>query len=223
MQVLSRQRDISLMNPRKPQISGACTYGSTGMPLRAVGCLWRRGCGFSLVELMITLAVAVMLTLIAIPSFTNISLTNKLTTTANDLVGAINSARMEAIKLDADTQVCSDSAASNTADTLGSGCSLTVQPGAVYVLTGGGTTATATPLLAAPPGITAPLQLNGSLIAVRFTGQGLGQTPGTSTPYTGPIVDICTSRISTNNHRVVTMTAGSILVTTSSSGACPSS
>ena len=180
----------------------------------------RRECGFTLVELMITLVVAVVLIVVAIPSFTNIIATNRLTTTGNDIVGAINSARMEAIKRNADTQVCSDSATINTSDTLGSKCG--VQTGAVVVLTGSGTTATASLLLAAPSGIVAPIQLSGDMKAVRFTGQGLGQAPGgTSVPYNGLIVDICTSQISTNNHRQINMATGSILSTTTTSGACP--
>lgn len=181
----------------------------------------RRERGFTLVELMITLVVAVVLILVAVPSFTNIIVTNKLTTTANIIVGAINSARMEAIKRNADTQVCSDSATINTSDTLGSKCG--VQTGAVVVLTGGGTTATASLLLAGPPGIVAPIQLNGDMAAVRFTGQGLGQAVGKSVPYSGTIVDICSNQITNNNHRVITMATGSILSTTITTGACPSS
>lgn len=174
--------------------------------------------GFTLVELMITMTVALVLIMIAVPSFKNLMLSSKLTTTANDVVGAINLARMEAIKRNASTQLCSDSASNNTTDTLGAACG--TQAGAVYALAGG-TTPTADPVQAAIAGIVTPLKLNGAMTALRFGGQGLGQVVGTSTPYTGLVADICTSTISSNNHRLINMTAGSILATTTSSGTCP--
>ncbi|MHB1273752.1 MAG: GspH/FimT family pseudopilin [Rhodanobacter sp.] len=178
----------------------------------------RHGRGFTLVELMITMAVAVVLIMIAVPSFKNMTLSNKLTTAANDMVGAINVARMEAIKSNSFTQLCSNSASVNTTgttDTLGNACS--TQAGAVYVLING----VATQVRAASVGIVTPLKLNGSITALRYSGQGLGQAVGTTTPYTGPVADIYTSSISSNNHRCIKMTAGSIIVTTSSTGACP--
>ncbi|WP_256364085.1 GspH/FimT family pseudopilin [Rhodanobacter sp. C01] len=175
--------------------------------------------GFTLVELMITLVVAVVLIMIAVPSFRNITLSNKLTTTANDIVNAIHSARLEAVKRNASTQLCSNSSSANAkaSDALGSACGS--EAGAVYVLT----TPTPTQVLAGTSGITAPLQLNGDMTALRFTAQGLGQKVGTSTPYSNTVADICTSQMSTDNHRVITMTAGSILVTTTTSKDCPSS
>ncbi|MHA6204277.1 GspH/FimT family pseudopilin [Dyella soli] len=184
--------------------------------LRAVRAV-RRGRGFTMVELMITLAVAVMLIAIAVPSFNSIILTNKLTTAANDVVGALTTARMEAVKRNANAQFCSNSAASNTSDTLGTQCGTLA--GAVYVMTSGTTTAQ---VHAGTVGITAPVQLSGNMTALRFNGQGLGYTIGASTPYGGAVADICTSSLNlTNNHRVITMTAGSIITVTTSSGACP--
>ncbi|MDE1893695.1 MAG: GspH/FimT family pseudopilin [Pseudomonadota bacterium] len=183
----------------------------------AAGC---RRSGFTLVELMITMTVALVLVMIAVPSFKTMTLSNKLTTVANDMVGAINLARMEAIQRNAASQLCSDSAASNTSDTLGTACNTSTQPGAVYVLIGG-TTPTAHQVRTAVVGIVAPLKLNGSMQALRYSGQGLAQAAGTTTPYAGLVADICTSSISTNNHRLINMTAGSILVTTTTTGACP--
>ena len=60
--------------------------------------------GFTLVELMLTITVAAVLIVIAVPSFRSITLSSKLTTTANDIVVAINTARIEAIKRNATVQ-----------------------------------------------------------------------------------------------------------------------
>ena len=54
--------------------------------------------GFTLTELMITLAIAGTLVGIAIPSFTSMVTGNRLTTYANELITALNLARSEAIK-----------------------------------------------------------------------------------------------------------------------------
>ena len=54
--------------------------------------------GFTLMELMVTIAIAGILLGVAIPSFTFIISSNRLTTCANELVTALNLARSEAIK-----------------------------------------------------------------------------------------------------------------------------
>jgi len=208
MQVLSRQRGVSLIRARRP--------GHAGDRPSECGSVWRRERGFTLVELLITMAIALVLLMIAVPSFKNITLSNKLTTTANDIVNAINVARMEAVKRNSSTQLCSNSTGANTSDTLGGACG--TETGAVYAMSG----AAPSPVLAGTGGIVSPIQLNGDMTALRFTAQGLARKVGTTTPYSDIVVDICTSQMSTNNHRVITMTAGSILATTTTSGNCPS-
>lgn len=167
------------------------------------------GRGFTMVELIVTVSVAAVLLAIAVPSFRNIILSNKLTTIANDAVAAINIARMEAIKSNVAVQFCG--ATSNGSDTLGSACK---QPGEVYALINGAAKA----VRAGTPGINPPVQ--STMTGVRFGGQGLGHPPASTTPYDGLIADISTTAMSTNNHRCIKMVAGSILATTTTSAAC---
>jgi type IV fimbrial biogenesis protein FimT len=179
-----------------------------------------RACGFTLVELMITIAVAGILLMIAVPSFQHLILSNRLTTSANALVDAINTARMDAIKLNATTQFCGSTAAANTGDALGLACGTAA--GAVYSLPQ--SAGTAGQVRATPPGVTSPVQYTSAgVTAVRFSGQGYGYTPsaGSNTLYGGNIAIICTSRLSSDNLRIVSMNSGSIVATASSTGTCP--
>lgn len=66
--------------------------------------LWQRG--FTLVELMVTLAVAAIVLAVAVPSFGSLIVNNALTSEANQLVSAFNTARNEAIKLNQNTRLC---------------------------------------------------------------------------------------------------------------------
>ncbi|PKM11485.1 MAG: pilus assembly protein FimT [Gammaproteobacteria bacterium HGW-Gammaproteobacteria-3] len=54
--------------------------------------------GFTLIELMMTIAIAAILLGIAIPSFTASIASNRLTTQANELLASLNLARSESIK-----------------------------------------------------------------------------------------------------------------------------
>jgi type IV fimbrial biogenesis protein FimT len=174
--------------------------------------------GFTLAELMVTVAVASILVTIAVPSFRGLTISNSLTAAANDVVGAINVAKMEAIKRNASTQLCSNVAATNTSDTLGSACG--TDGAAVYVLTTG--TPSTVQVRSASTGIQLPVQLHGSIAAIRFGGLGLGYTPGSpTTPFSGPVVDLCSTGLSSDNHRVVEVATGSLITTKTTTGACP--
>lgn len=176
-----------------------------------------RARGFTIVELMITVAVAAVLLVIAVPSFNNIINANRLTTAANSLVNALNSARMEAIKRNAPVQFCSNVAANNTTDNLGTACG--TNGGAVVVQT---TSTTATAVFGAATGLTTPVQLSGGITAVRFTSQGIGYQAGvTSAPYNGTVATLCVAGMSGNNRIAIGMTTGAIVATTPSSGTCP--
>lgn len=191
------------------------------VPAIGVPCRTR---GFTLVELMITIAVAAVLLMIAVPSFRNITNSNRLTTAANTMVNALNTARMEAIKLNATTQFCSNLAGNNTDGSsttsdsvLSTACGSS--GGAVVELTG----STANSLLTATQGLALPVQLSGNITAVRFSGQGLGYnaTDTSKTPITSTIATVCVAGLSGNNRIAIGMTTGTIITTTPSPGACP--
>ena len=209
MQVLSCQRAVSLIAVRRPA-QAACRA-----PCGAKAVVPHGQRGFTLVELMVTMAIAVVLMMFAVPSFKSITLSNKLTTSANDMVSALNIARMEAIKRNSSTQFCSNSASANSSDDLGAACG--IETGAIWAMSG----TVASQVLAGTPTLVAPLQLKGNAIALRFTAQGLARQVGSTILYEGTVVDICTSELSADNHRVITMTAGSILETNPGSGSCP--
>jgi len=71
--------------------------------------------GQTLVELMITLAVAAILLSVAAPSFTSLRFSNALTNHANEMLGVINFARSEAIRRNIPVRLCrSSTESSNT-------------------------------------------------------------------------------------------------------------
>lgn len=81
----------------------ACDNGAPGKRTA----LARRSNGFTLVELLVTIAVAAILLAIATPSFTAVINNNRLTSAANEMVATIQTGRMEAVRRNARTTVCS--------------------------------------------------------------------------------------------------------------------
>jgi type IV fimbrial biogenesis protein FimT len=185
--------------------------------------------GFTLVELMITIAVAAILLVIAVPSFNNVINANRLNSTANAMIGALNKARMAAIQQNTSAQFCSNVAATNGTDTLGTKCG--TNTGEVFVLNPA-SASTVTQLAAAPAelGISS-IQIHGTIAAIRYNSQGLGYaptsltTPFGSTAAGSTVVDICSTALNSNNHIQISMAAGSIISTTTttstSTDTCP--
>ena len=76
----------------------------------------RRARGFTIVELMVTLALLAILLALAVPSFTEASLSGKLGSFASRLVASTQIARSEAVKRNQTVQLC----ASEDGETCGS-------------------------------------------------------------------------------------------------------
>ncbi|MGB5743048.1 MAG: GspH/FimT family pseudopilin, partial [Sedimenticolaceae bacterium] len=72
--------------------------------------------GLTLVELMVTLAVAIILIAVGMPLFTGLAGSNRATTQANSLVSALKLARSEAVKRADSVTVCADNGAGACGD-----------------------------------------------------------------------------------------------------------
>jgi type IV fimbrial biogenesis protein FimT len=79
--------------------------------------------GFTLIEVLVTLTVLAVLTMVAAPSFNDAFLSNKLASFANSFVASAQLARSEAIKRNAVVRLCSsaDGAGCATAGTFQQG------------------------------------------------------------------------------------------------------
>jgi type IV fimbrial biogenesis protein FimT len=75
--------------------------------------------GFSLVELMITLAIAAIVLAAGVPAFGDLIQDNRLATQINELVTDLNLARSEAIKQAADVTVCKRNSAGTACNNPG--------------------------------------------------------------------------------------------------------
>lgn len=85
--------------------------------------------GFTLIELMVTLAVAAIMMTMAVPSFTAMTKNNRLTTQTNQLVTALNLARSEAINRRSTINVVATDA-SSTSNEWGKGWNVVINGGA---------------------------------------------------------------------------------------------
>ena len=66
----------------------------------------RRPKGFTLIELMITIAIAAILMTLAVPSFSLMINNSKITSKTNEFIGSLNLARSEALKRSNNVSMC---------------------------------------------------------------------------------------------------------------------
>ena len=140
------------------------------MPIDFVGHLRARcrACGFTLVELMVTLAVAAILAMIAVPSFKRVLVSTNLSGINNDLASDLRYARTTAISRQVGVAVAASSGSWQNGWTVNIPAASTA-PGAVAVV------------LRRHPAIADQYALSGPAAGVSYNPQG---SPAASTCFT---------------------------------------
>lgn len=147
-----------------------------------------KGRGFTLVELMVTIAIAAILLAVAAPNITSFLLRARISAHANDLVGAINLARSEAVKRGGGVTICrsSDQASCSTvAAGWEAGWIVFADPNLNATVDTGETVIHVFPAL--PNGSTAVAN-SGMTTSITFAGNG---RPGAT--FSGALTTICPS------------------------------
>ena len=76
--------------------------------------------GFTLIELVMTLAVAAIVLALAVPNLSNLIRSNRLTSSANEMVAMLQEARVAAVSNRASVEVCPSADGATCAASLGS-------------------------------------------------------------------------------------------------------
>lgn len=135
---------------------------------------WMKQHGFTLVELMITVAIVAILATLAVPSFNEVALSSKLNSVANNFVASAHLARSEAIKRNDPVTLCASANGTNCGGTWNDG----------WVVLAGGA------VIHSQAGIPRGFLLSGDVTSLTFQATGVGATSANlslcrSTPTVG--------------------------------------
>lgn len=163
--------------------------------------------GFTLVELLVTMTVAAILTAIAVPNFKLTFQNNRLISQSNELLGSLLYARSEAITLNQDITICASSDGATCGTAWASGwivCQDQVTPTAVTDCSGAST------ILRAHAALT-----GGNTLTSSFGGSVVFQSGGVITAGTAGTFSLCDSRLATYGRSLwLTITGAPRLSTT---------
>lgn len=164
--------------------------------------------GFSLIELMTTIAVAAVLVVLAAPSFTTLINNNRLTAQANEMVASLQHARMEAVRRNRSVTVCrtNDGATCAAAGKWNSWITVAADGEVLRVNT-----------------VKAPLEVTSGVTNVIFRADGLARAAAGGALTTSDITVCIPTTRPALNRRVVSLARGSHISTDSAdgSGVCP--
>ncbi|MCY1438175.1 Type II transport protein GspH [compost metagenome] len=157
--------------------------------------------GFTLTELMVTVSVIAILVAVAVPSFSDFVLRNRIKEYATDLASGLRIARSEALKRNAVVKVCASNNGTSCASSGGWEQGWIVLAGSTVVLR--------------EQAIASGYRISGTANSLDFKPIAVGATVATLT--------VCRAEPSTGSQeRVVRVNAtGRASVTTTSTGSCP--
>ncbi|KAF1713067.1 GspH/FimT family pseudopilin [Pseudoxanthomonas sacheonensis] len=177
--------------------------------------------GFTLIELMVTISVIAILIAIGMPSFISVINSNRLTAQSNEVVAALQLARVEAVRQNRRAIVCGSS--------NGSTCSASTAWNTGWItfldMDSNGSPAAAEVIRVNT--VKAPLQvrMGGAASSISYRSDGMAHDPVSGSLIAATTITVCipTTR-PTQNQRVVSLGTGGSRISTGSangSGACP--
>lgn len=169
--------------------------------------------GFSLVELIVIVAVLAIVTSIALPSFRNMVRSNRLTATGNELNAVLQGARMEAIRLNGRVDVCPS--------TDGATCGGGDWQHVIVVSRKNGSDEVLRDVVL--PGSDISITPSGSIAAtnlVWYQADGFARMGAATSPARAGTFSVCAAGLSGNNARNVQINMGRVSVTRVANSAC---
>jgi type IV fimbrial biogenesis protein FimT len=160
---------------------------------------------------MISLTIGGILLAIAIPAFRTLTASTRLTTQVNDIVGAINLARSEAIKRNTSIEFCRVTSSTATA------CATNTASWANWIVeTAGGSVIRRGSIDSHNGAIVVQSTLTSDQL--QFSSDGLASTGGAL--VSASRIDVCANNVDRNNIRRVALGAGSHISTATITGGC---